>query len=205
MEQKPLEIYKQVLSIMKNKMKSSLYIGDDITNMQKLFFYLKKSPLINEKMKYIIEIMKKMNFEGEDVIIEEKYEIFYFKFFNLAKNIFEDKKNSKEISIIINIEDLNSFSEEEKKLIFLYLQYSIMVDNSLQIFFSFLNNENLRFQLESVFTCLDFDYINNFEQLLHCYELEILNKEIKKTKNKEEVVLIGFEELRQKYIKIKDN
>lgn len=71
------------------------------------------SSTANKKKKYLVQIMKKMNFNENGIVIEQNYDIFYNIFFDLALKIFQDKTNTKIIKISIKLDDLEIF--EEKK------------------------------------------------------------------------------------------
>ena len=78
-----------------------------------------------------------MNYNGEELIYDIDYEKLYFKFFEIAESVFKDQ--TKEIKMIINSDDLKELSEEKRKIIFIYLQFSRLIENSIKIFFAFLN------------------------------------------------------------------
>ena len=113
-----------------------------------------------------------MNFKGEELIIEPNFTNFYSKFFNLALNLFEDKDKIKQVKMTITLDDLKHLNEDKKKIIFLYLQFSMLVENSIQIFFSFLNPKICESILTGKFTYLDFDSLNNPEKLLKSFKFE---------------------------------
>ena len=144
--------------------------------------------------------MREMNFQGEELIIEPNFENFYLKFFTLAQTIFEDKRKTKEVKLVITSNDLNHFNEETKKIIFFYLQFSILVENSIKIFFAFLNPKLCETLLMSKFTHLEMDALNNSEGLLKSYQLEKISGELKKAGNIKEIELIDFEPLVKKYL-----
>ena len=95
---KTKEIIHKVLSLIKKEVK---FNSEYKNNVKKLFRDFLMSTT-NKKRRYIIEIMKGMNFNGEDINIQPHLEIFYLKFFNMAQNIFEDKDNNKKVEITIN-------------------------------------------------------------------------------------------------------
>ena len=186
----------KVLSHIKQQLKTFSVQNNDIN---KIFSYFIRSTT-NKKLKYLVEIMKRMDFKGDELIIEPKFENFYLKFFTLAQNIFEDKRKTKEIKIVFTTNDLNPFQEEAKKIIFFYLQFSILVENSIQIFYAFLNPKLCETLLMSKFTHLDIDTLNNSEGLLKSYRFEKMSGELKKTGNAKEIELIDFEPLVKKYL-----
>ena len=60
--------------------------------------------------------MKVMKYEENELVYEPKYEIFYNRFFDIVlRNLKECKKNSEDIVLNIDIEDLNHFNENEKR------------------------------------------------------------------------------------------
>ena len=186
----------KVLSHIKQQLKTFSVQNNDIN---KIFSYFIRSTT-NKKLKYLVEIMKRMDFKGDELIIEPKFENFYLKFFTLAQNIFEDTSKTKEIKIVFTTNDLNPFQEEAKKIIIFYLQFSILVENSIQIFYAFLNPKLCETLLMSKFTHLDMNALNNSEGLLKSYILEKMSGELKKNGNSKEIELIDFEPLVKKYL-----
>jgi hypothetical protein len=62
-------------------------------------------PFENKTEKYIIEVMKEMNFKKEEIIFDQEYEKLYYKFFIIVKNILKDKSNIKRIMLDIELDD----------------------------------------------------------------------------------------------------
>ena len=143
-----------------------------------------------------------MNFNGEDINIQPHLDIFYLKFFNMAQSIFEDKDNSKEVEITINVQELNTLEEMNIKILFFYLQFSVLVDNSIQVFFAFLNPKICNTFLMGKFTHLDLNSLDDPEGLFKSSKLEKLSGELQNIENKKEIKLIGFEPLVNKYLNI---
>jgi hypothetical protein len=149
--------------------------------------------------------MQKMNCTENGVVIEPNYEIFYHKFFDMAKKIFEDKNNAYNVRISISGHDLENFEEKKKILILLYLKFSVLVENSLEIFFAFLNYKNSEILLTSKFTFLDYESIENIEGLKKSFRLELKSEEHSKKQSNKEIDLINFEEITTKYLEPKEN
>ena len=126
------------------------------------------------------------------------YEKLYFKFFEIAESVFKDQ--TKEIKMIINSDDLKELSEEKRKIIFIYLQFSRLIENSIKIFFAFLNYENNEILLTSKFTYLNWETIDSPEGLLKSFKQQILSKELKTNEQESEIKLIGFDDLEKKYL-----
>ena len=198
---KAKEIIYKVFSLIKQRLKPN---PEYQRNVKKLFFDFLMSEK-NKKRKYIIEIMKKMNFNGEDIIIEPDFDIFYLKFFNMAQSIFEDKDNSKEVEITITSEDLNALEDDKIKILFFYLQFSILFDNSIQIFFAFLNPEICETLLMSKLTHLDLNSLDDPKGLLNSYNKQNRDETFQKAENQKEIKLIGFEPLVDKYLNKNNN
>ena len=186
----------KVLFYIKRQLKSFPVRNNDINKI--LSYFIRSTT--NKKLIYLVEIMKRMNFKGDELIIESKFENIYLKFFTLAQNIFEDRSKTKEIKIAFNLNDLNPFQEEAKKIIFFYLQFSILVENSIKIFYAFLNHKLCETLLMSKFTHLDMDSLNSSEGLLKSYRLERMSGELKKIGKEKEIELIDFEPLVKKYL-----
>ena len=195
---KTKEIIQKVFSLIKKEVKPN---SEYKNNVKKLFrdFLMSNT---NEKRRYIIDIMKEMNFNGEDINIQPHLDIFYLKFFNMAQSIFEDKDNSKEVEITIKAQELNALEEEDIKILFFYLQFSILVDKSIQVFFAFLNPKICEIFLMGKFTHLNVNALDDPEELFKSFELEQLSGELQNIKNKKEIKLIGFEPLVNKYLNI---
>ena len=139
-----------------------------------------------------------MNYNGEELIYDIDYEKLYFKFFEIAESVFKDQ--TKEIKMIINSDDLKELSEEKRKIIFIYLQFSRLIENSIKIFFAFLNYENNEILLTSKFTYLNWETIDSPEGLLKSFKQQILSKELKTNEQESEIKLIGFDDLEKKYL-----
>ena len=200
MEPKAKEKFKQIIKFMKSKINN---IPESDFKVRIIFHYFKKSKEINDKIKYLIKIMETMDFEEEELILNPKYDNIYSKFFDVVINNL-DKKNknkndSKEINITINIDDLNNLNESEKTIFFWYLKFSILVENSLLLLFSFLNYEKNQTKLITTFTYLNYENIDNEEELFKSYRQQIKSDELKKIKQNKEINLIGFETLEEKF------
>ena len=102
--------------------------------------------------------------------------------------------------MIINSDDLKELSEEKRKIIFIYLQFSRLIENSIKIFFAFLNYENNEILLTSKFTYLNWETIDSPEGLLKSFKQQILSKELKTNEQESEIKLIGFDDLEKKYL-----
>ena len=87
MEPKAKEIFKQILCIIKKRLKRT----PDATDIVRGIFVNFSSK--NKIEEYIIEVMKEMKFKKEEIIFDQEYEKLYYKFFIIAKNILEDKSN----------------------------------------------------------------------------------------------------------------
>ena len=202
METNASDKFKQIINHMKSKIKS-IPVSDYKIGI--IFFYFLKLDGINKKMKYLVEIMKVMNFKEENLLYEPKYEIFYSKFFDIVmNNLKEDYGKSKELALNINIEELNHLNENDKKVIFWYLELSILVENALLLLFCFLNYEKNETKLITTFTHLNYDLINNSDVLQKSHKMQISDKEFKKINKNKEINLIGFETLEIQY-KMKRN
>ena len=139
-----------------------------------------------------------MKCNGEELIYDIDYEKLYFEFFQIAESVFKDQ--AKEIKMIINSDDLKKLSEEKRKIIFIYLQFSRLIENSIKIFFAFLNYENNEILLTSKFTYLNWETIDSPEGLLKSFKQQILSKELKTNEQESEIKLIGFDDLEKKYL-----
>ena len=184
------------------------YIRKELKNQQlkiNLLFKEFMHSIANKRKKYLVQIMQKMNCTENGVVIEPNYEIFYHKFFDMAKKIFEDKNNSYNIRISISGHDLENFEEKKKIIILLYLKFSVLVENSLEIFFAFLNYKNSEILLTSKFTFLDYESIENIEGLKKSFRLELKSEEHSKKQSNKEIDLINFEEITTKYLEPKEN
>ena len=202
METNASDKFKQIINHMKSKIKS-IPVSDYKIGI--IFFYFLKLDGINKKVKYLVEIMKVMNFKEENLLYEPKYEIFYSKFFDIViNNLKEDYGKSKELALNINIEELNHLNENDKKVIFWYLELSILVENALLLLFCFLNYEKNETKLITTFTHLNYDLINNSDVLQKSHKMQISDKEFKKINKNKEINLIGFETLEIQY-KMKRN
>lgn len=197
MEPKLKDRVNKVLSYIKQQIKSDSIYKDDANKLLKYYKIFTK----NKRLRYLVEIMIGMNFKGNELIIEPNLENFYMKFFTLAQTVIENKNETKEIKMVITSADLNPFQEETKKIIFFYLQFSILVEKSIQIFFAFLNPKLCETLLEGKFTCLDMNTLDNSEGLLKSYQLEKDYGKLKKIGNEKDIELIGFEPLVEKYLK----
>ena len=157
----------------------------------------------NKTIEYLIEIMKKMNFNEEEIIYELDYDIFYYKFFELALNVFKDKATK--IKFVVSNDDLINLKEEKKNLISLYLHFSILKQKSLKTFFYFLNYSNCEFDIFSMFQSFDFTqtYKDNFNSLLIIYKKEKQNKN-EVFDDIIELEIKGFESWSEKYLKEKE-
>ena len=165
-----------------------------------IFFHFLKLNTITKKVRYLIEIMKVMNFDEEELIFESKYEIFYSKFFDLVlSNLKEKNSNSQDIKLDIRFDDLGHLDEKEKKILFWYLQFSILVENALLLFFCFLNQGRNENKLITTFTYLDENNLDNPGELQKSYKKQLLSKEIKKIDKNSQINLIGFEQLENQY------
>ena len=200
MEQETKEMIHKVLSYIKRKVNCFSGSKDNI----RIFFRYFNMTSTNENLKYLVKIMDKMNFKGEELIIEPNFTNFYSKFFNLALNLFEDKDKIKQVKMTITLDDLKHLNEDKKKIIFLYLQFSMLVENSIQIFFSFLNPKICESILTGKFTYLDFDSLNNPEKLLKSFKFEKKYGELENIQKKPDIELLGFEPL-IKYFELDEN
>ena len=194
MEQKVKDKFKDIISLMNKKVKN---LPETNIKMKVLFKYFLKVNT-NQKIKYLIDILDKMNYNGEELIYDIDYEKLYFKFFEIAESVFKDQ--TKEIKMIINSDDLKELSEEKRKIIFIYLQFSRLIENSIKIFFAFLNYENNEILLTSKFTYLNWETIDSPEGLLKSFKQQILSKELKTNEQESEIKLIGFDDLEKKYL-----
>ncbi len=194
MEQKVKDKFKDIISLMNKKVKN---LPETNFKMKVLFKYFLKVNT-NQKIKYLIDILDKMNYNGEELIYDIDYEKLYFKFFEIAESVFKDQ--TKEIKMIINSDDLKELSEEKRKIIFIYLQFSRLIENSIKIFFAFLNYENNEILLTSKFTYLNWETIDSPEGLLKSFKQQILSKELKTNEQESEIKLIGFDDLEKKYL-----
>ena len=195
---KTKEIIHKVFSLIKKEVKPNSEYKNNVKKLFRDFLMSNK----NKKRGYIINIMKEMNFNGEDINIQPHLDIFYLKFFNMAQSIFEDKDNSKEVEITINVQELNTLEEMNIKILFFYLQFSVLVDNSIQVFFAFLNPKICNTFLMGKFTHLDLNSLDDPEGLFKSSKLEKLSGELQNIENKKEIKLIGFEPLLNKYLNI---
>ena len=91
----------------------------------------------------------------------------------------EDKSNIKRIKLDIELDDLNSFDENKKKIIFLYLQFSILKLNSIKTFFAFLNPKKCETFLISQFTLFYIEDLYDFKRLLNSLKSTIKNEIIR--------------------------
>ena len=57
------------------------------------------------------------------------------------------------------------FLRKKKIIIFWYLKFSLLVENSIEMFFAFLNQKNCETLLTSKFTYLDYESIENTEKV----------------------------------------
>lgn len=195
MEPKGKLKFKELLGYMKTKTQNSR------ESHNKVKIILRYYPSSNNKtIEYLIEIMKKMNFNEEEIIYELDYDIFYYKFFELALNVFKDKATK--IKFVVSNDDLINLSEEKKNLISLYLHFSILKQKSLKTFFYFLNYSNCEFDIFSMFQSFDFTqtYEDNFNSLLIIYKKEKQNKK-EVFDDIIELEIKGFESWSEKYLK----
>ena len=202
MELNAKDKFKQIIKYLKSKIKT-IPLSDYKIGI--IFFYFLKLKGINKNVRYLIEIMKVMKYDEEELIFEPKYEVFYSKFFDLVlRNLDEKNKNCTDIILNINFEDLNHLNEDEKKIVFWYLEFSILVENALLLFFCFLNHEKNENKLISTFTYLNYDLIDNSNELQKSYRMQILSKELKKINKNKEINCIGFDSMETQY-NIKNN
>ena len=135
MELNAKDKFKQIIKYLKSKIKT-IPLSDYKIGI--IFLYFLKLKCINKNVRYLIEIMKVMKYDEEELIFEPKYEVFYSKFFDLVlRNLDEKNKNCTDITLNINFEDLNHLNEDEKKIVFWYLEFFILVENVLLFFFFF--------------------------------------------------------------------
>ena len=195
MEPKGKLKFKELLGYMKTK------TPNRPESHNKVKIILRYYPSSNNKtIEYLIEIMKKMNFNEEEIIYELDYDIFYYKFFELALNVFKDKATK--IKFVVSNDDLINLKEEKKNLISLYLHFSILKQKSLKTFFYFLNYSNCEFDIFSMFQSFDFtqNYKENFNSLLIIYKKEKQNKK-EVFDDIIELEIKGFESWSEKYLK----
>lgn len=198
MEHNVKDKFKQILIILKSKIKA-IPVTDYKPGI--IFFYFLKLNGINTKTRYLIEIMKVMKCDKDELIFEPKYAIFYSRFFDIVlRNLKESKKNSEDITFNINNEDLNHLDENEKKIVFWYMKFSILVENALLLLFCFLNHEKNETKLISTFTYLNENSLDNAEELQKSYKMQINSKELKKINKNKELNLIGFESMESQNI-----
>ena len=189
--------FKEIINYMKSKLKT-IPVSDFKIGI--IFFHFLKLNTITKKVRYLIEIMKVMNFDEEELIFESKYEIFYSKFFDLVlSNLKEKNSNSQDIKLDIRFDDLGHLDEKEKKILFWYLQFSILVENALLLFFCFLNQGRNENKLITTFTYLDENNLDNPGELQKSYKKQLLSKELKKIDKNSQINLIGFESLENQY------
>ena len=198
MEHNVKDKFKQILIILKSKIKA-IPVTDYKPGI--IFFYFLKLNGINTKTRYLIEIMKVMKCDKDELIFEPKYAIFYSRFFDIVlRNLKESKKNSEDITFNINNEDLNHLDENEKTIVFWYMKFSILVENALLLLFCFLNHEKNETKLISTFTYLNENSLDNAEELQKSYKMQINSKELKKINKNKELNLIGFESMESQNI-----
>ena len=193
MEPNVKDKFKQILTILRSKIKA-IPVTDYKPGI--IFYYFLKLNGINPKIRYLIEIMKVMKYEQNELVFEPKYEIFYSRFFDIVlRNLKESKKNAEDIILNIDIEDLNHFNDNEKKIVFWYIEFSLLVESALLLLFCFLNHEKNDTKLTSTFTYLKENSLDNVEELQKSYKMQIKGNELKKINKNKELNLIGFESL----------
>ena len=193
MEPNVKDKFKQILTILRSKIKA-IPVTDYKPGI--IFYYFLKLNGINPNIRYLIEIMKVMKYEQNELVFEPKYEIFYSRFFDIVlRNLKESKKNAEDIILNIDIEDLNHFNDNEKKIMFWYIEFSILVESALLLLFCFLNHEKNDTKLTSTFTYLKENSLDNAEELQESYKMQIKGNELKKINKNKELNLIGFESL----------
>ena len=79
MESNAKEIFKQILRAVGKRLKRT----PDATDIVRGIFV--NFPFKNKTEKYIIEVMKEMNFKKEEIIFDPEYEKLYYKFFIIKK------------------------------------------------------------------------------------------------------------------------
>ena len=174
-------------------MKKKIKFLPETNDKTMMLFRKYSSSTTNENIKYIIEIMRGMNIKGEEIIFEPEYEKLYYKFFAMALDMLENQMNKKEVKLNITFDDLNELNENEKKIIYLYLQFSILVKNSIQVFFTFLNPTKVESLLMGRFTFLEMESLDDYKILSKSLKVEISSGELKIENRSNEIILTGFE------------